>query len=275
MVSPTFGAGIGRRVPRGCTQEAARREAPAPVRLPGPVRLAEARIPRPQPDPNGLRARERGGDGRRHVVGPFGAWHAVQGSAGREGRGYLEEAGSYVSHGPTLRGAKATRDPREPETREDQGSVRSTDNLSRTDLVYAGLIAAFLGLLTLLPLLGYHFAAFALPFAAGGAAGYGASRVAASARVPRWVGALAVLSAAMALIWGSLSLILPLLNPGPGQGLQSLDPSGSGTALKHLAFSFGFVYFGEVFQRVAFPMLYPRTAEEDDIGKAASGCAAH
>ena len=109
--------------------------------------------------------------------------------------------------------------------------MRSLGGLSKTDLVYACLIAVLIALLALFALLGYSFAALALPLVIGGAAGYGLARLVTLATAPGWVRAVAVLSAAIALILGCLSLVLPLANPALAWSLPDLNLSGSGTVL--------------------------------------------
>lgn len=142
--------------------------------------------------------------------------------------------------------------------------MRSLGRLSKTDLVYAGLTVMVVVLLAFFTFLGYSLAAVLLPVAVGGAAGYCLARLATAAQIPGWAQAAAVVSAAVALIWACLSLLMPFAEPRPVTSLPDLDLSGSGTALGRLAFGFGFVYFSEVFRRVSFPTLFPTTAEEAD-----------
>lgn len=142
--------------------------------------------------------------------------------------------------------------------------MRSSGRIPKTDFVYAGLFVALVALLAVFALLGSSFAALALPFALGGAAGYAVARLVASSRAPRWAQAAAVLSAAAALAMGCLMLVLPFANHELARYLPGLDLSGSGTFLGRLAFGFGFVYLEEVFWRASFPSLFPRTPEEAD-----------
>jgi hypothetical protein len=136
--------------------------------------------------------------------------------------------------------------------------------LSRTDLAYACALVLLIALLAVLGLLGQPLAAMALPFLVGISLGYVLARVVASPWLPGWTQAAFVISAALALVWGTLSLTPSFANLVPEQ--QLIDPSvqNMGTILGRLTFGFGIVYFGEIFRRLLFPWFYPETPVEAD-----------
>lgn len=142
--------------------------------------------------------------------------------------------------------------------------MNGLSGLSKTDLIYALLIAVFIFLLALLALFGHPLASMVLPFVVGSAAGYGAARLTSSNQAPAWARAVGVTSAAIGLIWVFLSVLWPFTNSGLARDLLNFDILGSGTPLERLAFGFSVVYFGETFRRISFPAFFPQTPEEAD-----------
>jgi hypothetical protein len=143
--------------------------------------------------------------------------------------------------------------------------------LSRTDVVYICALVLVVALLTIFAFSGQPLAALALPFVIGASFGYAHARIVAFPRSPKWLQAVFVVSAALTLIWGSLSMVAPFANLVPEQRLINSVYQSPGIVLGRLALGWSVVYFGEIFRRLLFPQLYAESPREADRRSRESG----
>lgn len=132
--------------------------------------------------------------------------------------------------------------------------------MTKVDLIYAGSVSGLIILLALFASLGSAFAEIALLFVVGGLLGYGLARLLTYGEAPRWVRAVAILTAAITLSLVGLLFVSLLVDPSfTDQTLGFFDLEGS---LEPAIYGFGLVFLSVVFRRVAFPSLHPATREE-------------
>lgn len=131
---------------------------------------------------------------------------------------------------------------------------------SRIDIVYATVVATPLVVLAIFAWLGSAFAAYALPFVVGALLGSLSARLMTAPGAPRWVQALAVLLAGLSIVMAALALVSPFMNPS---WLSAPLQRNGGDAVPGLFMGgFVFLFFTEIFRRVALPSLYPSTRQQ-------------
>jgi hypothetical protein len=119
------------------------------------------------------------------------------------------------------------------------------------------VVGGALVLLAILALSGFSPAAHALPFVTGALVGSLAARLMTRPGAPRGIQASAIFLAALTLVLAGIVLISPLMDVDWVSGFWRLD---SWAAL--FIGGFTFLFFFEIFRRVAFPSHYPSTYQE-------------
>lgn len=133
---------------------------------------------------------------------------------------------------------------------------------SRIDVAYAAAVAVPIVVLTIFTWLGSSFAAYALAFVVGALLGSLAARLMTAPEAPGWLRVVAVLLAALSIVVVALEVASPFIAPGWLGVAGELDDRDAVPGSFFLG-GFAFLFFTEIFRRVALPSLYPSTFQED------------
>lgn len=132
---------------------------------------------------------------------------------------------------------------------------------SKIDVAYVTAVALPVIVLAIFTVLGSSFAAHTLSFVVGTLLGYLVARLMTITGGPKWVQATALFFAALAIVTAVMVVVLPLANPDLLGAFGWFRGADAWYGL--LIGGFAFLFFTEIFRRVALPSLYPSTHREN------------